>query len=68
MLLRLLRHKAFLVGLVLFGFIVLIAVFADLIAPSDPARMAIRNRFKPPSFEHPLGTDNLGRSQLSRIV
>ena len=30
--------------------------------------MAIRNRFKPPSFEHPLGTDNLGRSQLSRIV
>ncbi len=67
-LLRLLRHKAFLVGLVLFGFVVLIAVFADLIAPSDPARMAIRNRFKPPSFEHPLGTDNLGRSQLSRIV
>jgi peptide/nickel transport system permease protein len=67
-LLRLLRHKAFLVGLVLFGFIVLIAIFADLIAPSDPARMAIRNRFKPPSFEHPLGTDNLGRSQLSRIV
>ncbi len=63
MLLRLLRHKAFLVGLVLFGFIVLIAVFADLIAPSDPARMAIRNRFKPPSFEHPLGC-----SQLSRIV
>ena len=67
-LLRLLRHKAFLVGLVLFGFVVLIAVFADLIAPSDPARMAIRNRFQPPSFEHPLGPDNLGRSQLSRIV
>jgi peptide/nickel transport system permease protein len=67
-LLRLLRHKAFLVGLVLFGFIALIAVFADLIAPSDPARISIRNRFKPPSLEHPLGTDNLGRSQLSRIV
>jgi len=67
-LLRLLRHKAFMVGLVLFGLVVLVAVFADLIAPSDPARVSIRNRFKPPSLEHPLGTDNLGRSQLSRIV
>lgn len=65
---RLLRHKGFLVGMGLFGFIVLIAVFADLIASSDPTRIAIRHRFKPPSLEHPLGTDNLGRSQLSRIV
>lgn len=67
-LLRLLRHKAFLIGLALFGSIALIAILADVIATSDPARMAIRNRFKPPSLEHPLGTDNLGRSQLSRIV
>lgn len=65
---RLLRHKGFLIGLFLFGFVALVAIFADLIAPSDPARMAIRNRFQPPSLEHPLGTDNLGRSQLSRIV
>jgi peptide/nickel transport system permease protein len=65
---RLLRHKGFMIGLGLFGFIVLVAIFADVISPSDPTRMAIRNRFKPPSLEHPLGTDNLGRSQLSRIV
>lgn len=67
-LLRLLRHKAFLIGLALFGSIALIAILADVIATSDPGRMVIRNRFKPPSLEHPLGTDNLGRSQLSRIV
>lgn len=65
---RLLRHKAFVVGVSLFGFIVFIALFADLIAPTDPARLSIRNRFQPPSFEHTLGTDNLGRSQLSRVV
>lgn len=65
---RLLRHKGFLVGMSLFGLVVLVAVFADLIATTDPTRIAIRNRFKPPSLEHPLGTDNLGRSQLSRIV
>ena len=65
---RLLRHKAFVVGAGLFLVISLIAVFADLIAPSDPSRMAVRFRFRPPSADHWLGTDNLGRSQLSRIV
>ncbi len=67
-LMRLLRHKAFLIGFILFGLVVLAAVFADLITTADPARISIRNRFKPPSLEHPLGTDNLGRSQLARIV
>jgi peptide/nickel transport system permease protein len=65
---RLLRHKSFAVGVALFGFVVLVALLADWIAPVDPARLSIRNRFRPPSFEHLLGTDNLGRSQLSRIV
>ena len=65
---RLLRHKAFVVGAGLFLVISLIAIFADLIAPSDPSRMAVRFRFRPPSADHWLGTDNLGRSQLSRIV
>ena len=65
---RLLRHKAFVVGAGLFLVISLVAIFADLIAPSDPSRMAVRFRFRPPSAEHWFGTDNLGRSQLSRIV
>ena len=65
---RLLRHKAFVVGASLFLVISLIAILADFIAPSDPTRMAVRFRFRPPSAEHWFGTDNLGRSQLSRIV
>jgi peptide/nickel transport system permease protein len=65
---RLLRHKAFVVGAGLFLIITLIAILADLIAPSDPTRMAVRFRFRPPSAEHWFGTDNLGRSLLSRIV
>ena len=65
---RLLRHKAFVAGAGIFVFIALVAVFADWIAPSDPSRMAVRLRFRPPSAEHWFGTDNLGRSQLSRIV
>jgi peptide/nickel transport system permease protein len=65
---RLLRHKAFVVGAGLFLIITLIAILADLIAPSDPTRMAVRFRFRPPGAEHWFGTDNLGRSLLSRIV
>jgi peptide/nickel transport system permease protein len=65
---RLLRHKAFLAGVVLFGFVLLVAIFADVIAPSDPTKLSVRNRFKPPSLDHVFGTDNVGRSQLSRIV
>lgn len=65
---RLLQHRAFVVGAVLFGTMLLAALFADLIATSDPYRISIRNRFKPPSLDHLFGTDNLGRSQLARIV
>ena len=65
---RLLRHRAFLAGAILFGFVLLVAVFADVIAQTDPTKLSVRNRFKPPSLEHPFGTDNVGRSQVSRIV
>ena len=67
-LMRLLRHKAFLIGFALFGLVVMVALFADLITSADPVRISIRNRFKPPSWEHPFGTDNLGRSQLARVM
>lgn len=67
-LMRLLRHKAFMIGVSLFGLVVTVAIFADLITSADPVRISIRNRFKPPSWEHPFGTDNLGRSQLARVI
>lgn len=65
---RLLRHKAFMVGAVLFFIVAFVAIFADFITTADPNRMAVRFRFRPPSSEYWFGTDNLGRSQLARIV
>ena len=47
---------------------VLIGIFAPLIAPNDPYANSILNKFKGPSWEYPLGTDNLGRCVLSRMV
>ncbi|MEM9975181.1 MAG: ABC transporter permease, partial [Pseudomonadota bacterium] len=52
----------------------LIAMFAPLIAPYDPAAQNIIARLKPPvwlpggSWEHILGTDHLGRDVLSRLL
>jgi peptide/nickel transport system permease protein len=65
---RLLHHRGFVIGLALCGLVFLVAIFAPLIAPTDPTKLAMRYRFLPPSWEHPFGTDNLGRSQLSRVV
>ncbi|WP_410050628.1 ABC transporter permease [Bosea sp. BH3] len=56
------------VGLGLLAAIVLMAVFAPLIAPYDPLTQDIVNRLMPPSSEFWLGTDSYGRDVLSRII
>lgn len=48
--------------------IVVTALFAPLIAPRDPYKLDLVNTLRPPSLEHPLGTDLLGRDMLSRII
>ena len=69
-----LRDKAGLFGVVLFGFIIAVAVLAPYVAPHDPVQQNLRISRQPPawhedgSWEYPLGTDNLGRDMLSRII
>ena len=53
--------------IVLIGF-VLIAIFADLLAPWDPNLPDMAHRLDGPSREHLLGTDHLGRDLLSRLI
>jgi peptide/nickel transport system permease protein len=56
------------VGLVLLATIVLIAIFAPLIAPHDPLEQNIVSRLEAPSAEFWLGTDSYGRDVLSRLI
>lgn len=55
-------------------FMVLVAVLADVIAPYDYKHMDLLDRLRPPiwlengAWAHPLGTDDLGRDVLSRII
>nr|WP_217489732.1 ABC transporter permease [Streptomyces samsunensis] len=62
------RNKLALTGAVAAAVLVLIAVFAPLIAPYDPARPDFAAALQEPGSAHWLGTDDLGRDQLSRVV
>ncbi len=48
--------------------LVLVALLAPLLAPHDPYESISGARLLAPSFSHPMGTDNLGRDLLSRII
>jgi peptide/nickel transport system permease protein len=65
---RLLRHKLFVTGSLLFGLVLIGALFADLLVTADPNAISFRNKFKPPGSEWIFGTDNFGRSQWSRVL
>ena len=56
------------VGLVIILFWILVAVFAPALAPYDPLAQDSSSINQPPSDQYPLGTDNLGRDILSRLV
>lgn len=66
--LRLKRNKAAMVGLFLVTLIVILAIFAGVIAPCDPYAQDLEYRLKPPTPEHLLGTDDYGRDILSRLI
>jgi peptide/nickel transport system permease protein len=65
---RFLRHKPGVVALIVVLILMMTAVFADVIAPHHWRTQSIPNRFADNSREHLLGTDELGRDILSRIV
>ncbi|WP_406348195.1 ABC transporter permease [Streptomyces sp. NBC_00144] len=65
---RLRRNRLALVGAVLTAVFVLVAVAAPLLAPYDPARPDFDAALTAPGWSHWLGTDDLGRDQLSRVL
>lgn len=73
MLTRAKRHKGFILSGTILALIVLIAIFAPMIAPHDPYKQNLVTRLKPPVWmggteKHLFGTDALGRDMLSRLI
>jgi peptide/nickel transport system permease protein len=65
---RLWRRKGAVVGLVVVGIFVALAIFAPLISPYDPAAQSWTAVRKAPSWAHWFGTDDVGRDVLARVI
>lgn len=61
-------QKAVAVCLVILSLFFLMAVLAPWISPHDPIQVNLAFKLRPPSWEYPLGTDHLGRCNLSRLL
>nr|WP_320016861.1 nickel transporter permease [uncultured Desulfobacter sp.] len=67
-LLAFMKNRLAVLGLLIIGVLIVIAVLAPVIAPYDPVETNIGNRLQPLSFIHYFGTDEMGRDIFSRIV
>ncbi len=73
-LIRILRDPTAVFGILVLVLLVATALFAPMISPFDPIKQDLRARLLPPfyaeggSFEHILGTDQLGRDVFSRVI
>ncbi len=62
------RHPLAMIGLTLFGIILLLAIAAPLIDRYPPNELNLPDKFQSPSWEHWLGTDRVGRDIWSRTL
>ncbi len=68
------RNKTAIIGLVIITGFILIAILAPVLSPHDPLETSLYDQLKPPvwhetgTWKHILGTDELGRDTLSRII
>ena len=62
------KNRLLLVGAIMVALLVLLAIFAPLVAPYSPYDIGLGSSNGPPSREHIMGTDKLGRDLFSRII
>lgn len=62
------KRKQFYFSIILIGILIFIAIFAPVLTPYDPQFMDISQKLQLPSKLHKLGTDQMGRDVLSRLI
>ncbi|MDE6055507.1 MAG: ABC transporter permease subunit, partial [Lachnospiraceae bacterium] len=62
------RKWQIIIGIMLIAFFVLIALAAPVLAPNDPNATNLAMKNAKPSAEYPLGCDQMGRCELSRLL
>jgi peptide/nickel transport system permease protein len=64
----LMKNKLAVIGGILVLLVFILSIFAPLVAPYNPSTIDIKNILMGPNSAHPLGTDDLGRDVLSRML
>jgi peptide/nickel transport system permease protein len=68
-LLTILERKPILIfSLVVILGLIILTLFGELLAPYDPLAVDLRSKLEPPDLAHPMGTDDMGRDVLSRVI
>lgn len=62
------RNKLAVAGGIIVAFLLFVAILAPLVSPYDPNDIDRKHILEPPGIQHPLGTDDLGRDVLSRMI
>ena len=62
------KHPQIVIGVLLIALFICIAITAPLLAPNDPNATNLALKNVPPSAEYPLGCDQMGRCELSRLI
>ena len=62
------QNKLAFFSLIVIFIIILCAIFANVICAYGPNAQSLKDRLLAPSFAHPLGTDELGRDTLTRVI
>lgn len=62
------RKPQIMIGIALIALFVILAVAAPILAPNDPNATNLALKNAPPSAEYPLGCDQMGRCELSRLI
>ena len=71
---RIFGHRGLMIGGVILGVIILLALLAPVLSPHDPYQQSLTRRLAKPiwqsegTWDHPLGTDHVGRDYLSRLL
>jgi len=65
---RLRRSTTALIGVAIVAVLLFVAIFADVLAPLSPTASDQAHTSERPSWDHPFGTDQLGRDMLSRVI
>ncbi len=62
------RNRLAVIGGMLVASVFVISIFAPILSPYDPSEIDVKSILEGPSLAHPLGTDDLGRDVLSRMI